>query len=187
MRAIFLIVGLLFAGPAIAQTRSVQDQIVSQLEQQGFNDIELSRTFLGRIRIEAYSDTLVRELVFNPTGEILRDYWQDRVDDKATAPRVMNPDRSRDSTDNRSNANAASRDRSISDSGGSDDRSDGTSGSVDRNDSDDASNSGSERNDNSDDDNSDDDKSDDDKSDDDNSDDDKSDDDKGDSSEENDD
>ena len=168
MRAIFLVVGLLFAGPAIAQTRSVQDQIVSQLEQQGFSEIELSRTFLGRIRIEAYSDTLVRELVFNPTtGEILRDYWQARDDDKATAPRVMNPDRRRNSTDNRSNANAVSRDRSIGDSGGSDDR----------NVSDGASNSGSERND----------KSDDDKSDDDKSDDDKSDDDKGDSSEENDD
>ncbi len=60
-----------------ANAQSAQDRIVQQLQDQGFDQITISRTFLGRIRIEAYSDTHERELVFNPnTGNILRDYWE---------------------------------------------------------------------------------------------------------------
>ena len=120
MRKLILIVGLLFAVPAVAQSKSVQEQIIEQLAQQGFSEIEVARTFLGRIRIQAYSDTLVRELVFNPvTGEILRDYWQDRDAEKATAPRVIDPNRRRNSSGNRSNADTRN-----SDSNASDDRND---------------------------------------------------------------
>ncbi len=143
MRKLILIVGLLFAVPAVAQSKSVQEQIIEQLAQQGFSEIEVARTFLGRVRIQAYSDTLVRELVFNPvTGEILRDYWQDRDAEKATAPRVIDPNRRRNSSGNRSNADTRNSDSNASD----------------------------DRNDNSDDDTSDDDTSDDDTSDGDNSD-----------------
>ena len=148
MRKLILIVGLLFAVPAVAQSKSVQEQIIEQLAQQGFSEIEVARTFLGRVRIQAYSDTLVRELVFNPvTGEILRDYWQNRDAEKATAPRVIDPNRRRNSSGNRSNADTRN-----SDSNASDDRNDTSDGDT------------------SDDDKSDGDTSDDDKSDDDTSD-----------------
>uniref|UniRef100_UPI004048CC68 hypothetical protein n=1 Tax=Yoonia sp. TaxID=2212373 RepID=UPI004048CC68 len=169
MRKLILIVGLLFAVPAVAQSKSVQEQIIEQLAQQGFSEIEVARTFLGRIRIQAYSDTLVRELVFNPvTGEILRDYWQDRDAEKATAPRVIDPNRRRNSSGNRSNADTRN-----SDSNASDDRNDTSDDDTSDGDkSDDDTSDG----DTSDDDTSDDDTSDGDTSDDDTSDDDTSDD-----------
>lgn len=55
----------------------IEDSIVRQLRDQGFGDIEVRRTLLGRSRIVAQSDTLYREIIVNPvTGEILRDYWR---------------------------------------------------------------------------------------------------------------
>ena len=132
MRKLILIVGLLFAVPAVAQSKSVQEQIIEQLAQQGFTEIEVARTFLGRVRIQAYSDTLVRELVFNPvTGEILRDYWQNRDAEKATAPRVIDPNRRRNSSGNRSNADTRN-----SDSNASDDRNDNSDGDKSNSDGD---------------------------------------------------
>lgn len=69
--------------PAAAQ--SIQDRVVQQLSDQGFEIVQMKRTLLGRVRIEAQGDGLERELVFNPnTGEILRDYWvasEDEGDD----------------------------------------------------------------------------------------------------------
>ena len=84
----------LSSGPGAAQ--SAQDAIVAQLAEQGFRQITISRTFLGRTRIVATSPDLRREIVFNPaTGEILRDYWDelgsdDREEDDE-APRIVNP------------------------------------------------------------------------------------------------
>ena len=49
------------AEPVFAQ--SVQDRIVQQLRDQGFAEIRISRTFLGRTRILATSPTLEREIV----------------------------------------------------------------------------------------------------------------------------
>ena len=44
--------------------------------------MSVSRTWLGRIRIEAESGTHEREIVFNQrTGEILRDFWEELEDD----------------------------------------------------------------------------------------------------------
>lgn len=49
---------------------------MSQLREQGFTRIQITRTLLGRSRIVATSKTLTREIVINPaTGAILRDYW----------------------------------------------------------------------------------------------------------------
>lgn len=54
------------------------DAIVRQLQAQGYDDIAIGRTWLGRVRIEARSGNAEREIVVNPrTGEILRDYWDD--------------------------------------------------------------------------------------------------------------
>lgn len=66
---------LAFGAPAYAQ--SFQDNIVMQLEEQGYTDIVVSRTLLGRLRVVAQNKTHERELVFNPTtGELLRDFWR---------------------------------------------------------------------------------------------------------------
>lgn len=77
--ALVLIIALL---PSMGLAQTAQDSIVSQLTQQGFRDISVSRTFLGRVRITAISDELRREIVFNRvSGEIIRDYWEELDDD----------------------------------------------------------------------------------------------------------
>lgn len=63
----------LVASPLIAGT--LQDEFVSELQSQGFGNISISRTWLGRTRITATNGGVNRELVFNAnSGEILRDY-----------------------------------------------------------------------------------------------------------------
>lgn len=67
------------ATPALAEQRV--DKITRQLQSQGYTNIEVKRTWLGRVRIEAYQGALEREIVVNPrTGEILRDYWEEESD-----------------------------------------------------------------------------------------------------------
>jgi hypothetical protein len=69
----------------------VKDSIISQLVDQGFNKIEVSRTFLGRSRITAKSATFEREIIFNPmTGEILRDY-STALDGTPSAVKLVDP------------------------------------------------------------------------------------------------
>lgn len=117
LTALFLLV------PGFAGAQSVQDQILSQLTAQGFTRIEVSRTLLGRVKIEARSASLDRELVFNPvTGEILRDYWQDNAADVAT-PRVLVPGRDRDDKGGRAVAATSSGKSGSSGGRGDDDRS----------------------------------------------------------------
>jgi hypothetical protein len=59
--------------PALAQTMDAR--ITTSLEAQGYRIVTLYYTWLGRIYVIAESDTVRREMVFNPaTGEVLRDY-----------------------------------------------------------------------------------------------------------------
>lgn len=91
-----LLICLLFLGsplPAAAQT--VQEQIITQLNDQGFDQMTVNRTLLGRVRIVARRGDLERELVFNPqTGEILRDLWVTLAPDGArnVRPQIADPD-----------------------------------------------------------------------------------------------
>ena len=56
-----------------------EDNVIRQLSEQGFSQIEVSRTWLGRSRIVSRRGDMVREIIINPlTGEILRDYWRTR-------------------------------------------------------------------------------------------------------------
>ena len=56
--------------PALAA--GYQDQIVSQLKKQGYSNIRIQRTLLGRVRIMASGNGGRREIILNPrTGEIL--------------------------------------------------------------------------------------------------------------------
>ncbi len=82
----------LVGAPLSAAAQSVEDQVVTQLRAQGFSEITVTRTWLGRLRFVAERDTLFRELVINPqTGEILRDYWRADGDDEDDEPRVFVP------------------------------------------------------------------------------------------------
>ena len=73
-----VLVALLFA-PFAAHADSKGDafaaKVASQLKDLGYSTVEVSRTFLGRIRVEATGSAGEREIIFNPrTGEILRDF-----------------------------------------------------------------------------------------------------------------
>ena len=94
----FAICLALVGSPQFAAAQSAQDHIVAQLHDQGFSEITLTRTWLGRIRVIALRDDLRRELVFNPqSGEILRDYWVTMDEDEGEdnddfAPQLFNPE-----------------------------------------------------------------------------------------------
>ncbi|WP_179141857.1 PepSY domain-containing protein [Salibaculum halophilum] len=94
MIRIALIILALTASPALAQ--SVEEQVRSQLSAQGFTEIDMRRTLLGRLRVVATSETHRREIVINPgSGAILRDYWEERDgddEDDDDGVRVFIPD-----------------------------------------------------------------------------------------------
>lgn len=94
-RIIFILVlamALPMARPVFANP--IADSAVSQLRNQGYNDIQVRRTLLGRIRITATSETNTRELVIHPiTGEIMRDRWSSNAQSaNAPAPIAIDPD-----------------------------------------------------------------------------------------------
>lgn len=54
------------------------EQVKDQLRRQGFGNITVQRTLLGRARVLAERGDQRREIILNPrTGEILRDLWLD--------------------------------------------------------------------------------------------------------------
>lgn len=66
---------VVLGGPLRAETAT--ERIDRQLRAQGYRDIRISRTWLGRTRILAIGKGGQREIIVNPrTGEILRDLWQ---------------------------------------------------------------------------------------------------------------
>ena len=112
------------ATPLAAQT--VEESILSQLSDQGFSEFETRRTLLGRIRIVAYGNGLIREIVINPTtGEILRDYWR-KEDGDVAVPKLVDP-----------SAQTASSDDDDDDDDDNDDRDDDDRDDDDDDDSDD--------------------------------------------------
>jgi hypothetical protein len=59
--------------PVLAQ--SIDERIAASLQAEGYQIVTMSRTWLGRIYVIAETDSVRREMVFNPaTGEVLRDY-----------------------------------------------------------------------------------------------------------------
>ncbi len=61
--------GISLAAPALAA--DFGETLVAQLRGQGYTDISVTRTLLGRIRIFAISTQFQREIIVNPrTGEI---------------------------------------------------------------------------------------------------------------------
>lgn len=77
---LFGLLGALSALPVGAQ--SLENQLLSQLQAEGYSEIDMRRTLLGRLRITALTETHEREIVINPrTGEVLRDYVEEREDE----------------------------------------------------------------------------------------------------------
>ena len=74
-----------------ARANGVVDAIIGDLRAQGYAQIDISRTLLGRTRIEAESTSYHREIIIDPrTGEILRDYWE-TLTDASGQPVTTNP------------------------------------------------------------------------------------------------
>lgn len=70
------VAALQFGLAVSAFAATAADQIIAQLRDQGFIEIEVEQTWLGRTRIVAERGDASREIILNPsTGEILRDLW----------------------------------------------------------------------------------------------------------------
>jgi hypothetical protein len=66
-------VGVLLS-PALAIAQTVADPVLRALTKQGYGDITIKRTWLGRLRITAERGGRQREIILNKrTGEVLRD------------------------------------------------------------------------------------------------------------------
>lgn len=64
---------VMMSSAAIAQT--AEETVARQLKNQGYSEIVVEYTLLGRARITAQRQGVNREVIVNPrTGEILRDY-----------------------------------------------------------------------------------------------------------------
>ncbi|KAB7614327.1 hypothetical protein F9L33_06680 [Amylibacter sp. SFDW26] len=68
--------------PALAASApEVTDQIVAQMKEQGYTNITVETSLLGRTEIEGEKDGEEREVVLNKSGEILRDEVELESDD----------------------------------------------------------------------------------------------------------
>jgi hypothetical protein len=75
--------GLLLA-PGLAIAETVADPVLRVLRKQGYRDFEVTRTWLGRVRITATREGRRREVILNKTsGEVLRDVVY--LNDKSTS------------------------------------------------------------------------------------------------------
>jgi hypothetical protein len=74
-RLLFIIAIALAPAPALADAAGARDRIVTLLRDDGYSEIRISRTLIGRMRFVAKRPDAEREIVINPnTGVILRDY-----------------------------------------------------------------------------------------------------------------
>ena len=74
MRRLLIVLAIfgLMGGPLMA---GIADVWVRQLQLDGYEEITVSRTWLGRMRIVAEKKDVTREIILNrSTGEVLRDY-----------------------------------------------------------------------------------------------------------------
>lgn len=81
-KTVALIAALVLSGAGAALAGSVTEAITEQLRGQGYTQVTVTRTFLGRDRIVASGPAREREIIVNPrTNEILRDYVDSRAED----------------------------------------------------------------------------------------------------------
>lgn len=114
-------------GLAPAYAQSSNDKILAHLKQQGYLEIHITRTWLGRTRIEAISESHEREIILNSrTGEILRDY-SEALDEDDDDFQLLNPNSNVDEGDGNGSGDSSSGDAGDSGSGDND-SGDGDSG-----------------------------------------------------------
>ena len=110
-----LSLAMILSGAAMAQDFATD--VVHQLAGQGYADISVETTFLGRVRILAYAKDGYREIILNPrTGEILRDLW---VAASGASPRVSIVNNPGSDSGSGSGSNSGSGSGSDDDGGGS--------------------------------------------------------------------
>lgn len=127
----------LIGSPHIVAAQSVQDQIIAQLRDQGFTEMTVNRTFLGRVRVVAIRDGVTRELVFHPqTGAILRDYWV-TDSNRSARPQIIDRRDDDDDDDDRRDRDDDDDRRDRDDDDKDDDRDDDDDKDDDRDDDDD--------------------------------------------------
>jgi uncharacterized membrane protein YgcG len=90
LRNLFVgVVALGLTGTA-AHGQDFEQNLIAQLQLQGYAQIQVERTFLGRVRILALQNGVMREIVLNPrTGEVLRDVWLAGADGNAPVLRAQ--------------------------------------------------------------------------------------------------
>lgn len=135
-----LAAALMVAAPARAA--SLADGIVAQLRAQGFTEVSVERTLLGRTRIFAEGVPGMREIILNPnTGEILRDLYTTADGGAALPEQILTDGKSGGSSGKGSGSDDIGNDGG-SGSSGSDDGSGGSSGSDDSGSDDNSGNGG---------------------------------------------
>ena len=78
------VLALSIGGPSFAQSQAdvVRDRVIAELRDDGYRQIRISRTLLGRMRFVADGPEARREIVVNPaTGVILRDFIRFKTDE----------------------------------------------------------------------------------------------------------
>ncbi len=136
------VLGAVFMASA-ARADSFQSSVVAQLRGQGYREINVETTMLGRVRIVAARGGASREIILNPrTGEILRDVLL--AEDGRVLPEIAGGDNSGkgssqgDGSDSSGSGDDGSDDNG-SDSSGSGDNGSGDNGSEDHDSGDDGS------------------------------------------------
>ncbi len=136
-RHFLMSLGVAVATAPMAWAQTFAEQIVQQLVDQGYVNIQVEATLLGRLRISADGSGGQREIILNPrTGEILRDIWFDASGNPV--PRLANSSGNSGSDDNGGDDNSGSDGGDDSSgSGGGDDNSGSDGGGDDKGDDDD--------------------------------------------------
>lgn len=114
-----LATAVLAGTPGFAQ--GYADTLLAELRREGYRDIVVSRTLLGRLRIQAARDGRLREIVLNPnSGEILRDLWLVEAQE-ASAQGSAGTSRASGGSDDSGSSSGGSGDDGGASGGGSDD------------------------------------------------------------------
>jgi len=120
------VLGAVLAGGA-ATAGSYEDSVVGQLRGQGYRDIDVARTMLGRVRIVGTRRGATREIILNPrTGEILRDVLM--ADDGGVAVQIGDDGSSGKGSSGSDGSGSDGSGSDGSDGGGGDSGSDGGGG-----------------------------------------------------------
>lgn len=78
MRGKLLVLGVCALLPVGAAADGLRDQVIAKLVADGYSEITVSRTLLGRLRFVGRSEDGTREIVVQPvSGAVLRDHVDD--------------------------------------------------------------------------------------------------------------